>query len=154
MIDLTIASHLLPIKNLGNKLRRELEVAVREAAFYAEKQAKIACPVDTGALRASIYTVTKSSNSRASAMAEATSKYLTKNVGKTPPVSPEVPPVTEGFRAVVSVGMAYGIYVEYGTARSSAQPFLGPASERTRPFLVNRVSEAIKRASKDSGFRV
>lgn len=154
MIDLTIASNLLPLKNLGSKLRKELDIAVRETAFYAEKQAKIACPVDTGALRASIYTVTKSSNSRPSAMAEATSKYLVKHADKTPPLSSDVPPVTEELRAVVAVGMAYGVYVEYGTARSSAQPFLGPASERTRPFLVNRVSEAIKRASKDSGFKV
>jgi HK97 gp10 family phage protein len=34
--------------------------------------------------------------------------------------------------AVISVGAEYGAYVEFGTTRMRAQPFLGPAVERNR----------------------
>lgn len=44
----------------------------------------------------------------------------------------------------VSVGQEYGPYVEYGTARQAAQPYLTPAADRARPRLVAAVDAALK----------
>lgn len=35
--------------------------------------------------------------------------------------------------ATIAVGVAYGIYVEMGTARAAGQPYLVPATEAARP---------------------
>lgn len=37
--------------------------------------------------------------------------------------------------AIVFVGAEYGIYVEFGTARMSARPYLGPAVEAVIPRI-------------------
>jgi HK97 gp10 family phage protein len=40
---------------------------------------------------------------------------------------------TGALSAIVSVGVDYGEYVEFGTSRAGAQPFLIPAVEDVRP---------------------
>jgi len=40
--------------------------------------------------------------------------------------------------AVVSAGVPYAPYVEFGTQRVAAQPFLTPAMEEARPGIVER----------------
>ena len=41
-------------------------------------------------------------------------------------------------------GVHYGIYQEYGTSRMAAQPFMTPAIERVRKFIVNKFKGLIK----------
>lgn len=41
-----------------------------------------------------------------------------------------------GTQGRVSVNADYGIFVELGTSRTAAQPFLGPAAEEQRPAFL------------------
>lgn len=44
----------------------------------------------------------------------------------------------DGLSATVSDGVTYGIFIELGTRRQKAQPFLGPAYEMNRlAFIAN-----------------
>lgn len=44
----------------------------------------------------------------------------------------EIPPPPDDLSAYVVVGATYGVFVEYGTSRMSAQPFFHPAVESMR----------------------
>lgn len=46
-----------------------------------------------------------------------------------------------GLTAVIGPGAAYGIYVELGTSRMAAQPFLGPAYDRHSGPLVSAMAD-------------
>lgn len=46
--------------------------------------------------------------------------------------------------AIVSVGVAYGAYVEYGTRKMAAQPYLTPAVEWMRPQFAAAIANALK----------
>ncbi len=52
------------------------------------------------------------------------------------------------LEAMVAVGQDYGPYVEMGTIKSAAQPFLTPAVEEQRQPFETRLQNAIERASK------
>lgn len=88
----------------GNK--REL---VKAVAFQVEAIAKMKAPVDTGALRNSIYTSLQSSN--------------------TPPTeaTEQLPTPDNNVTAFVGPSVEYAIYQELGTTDFGAQPFLLPA---------------------------
>lgn len=47
------------------------------------------------------------------------------------------------FHWEVPVGADYGIFVEYGTSRMAAQPFLTPAVEQVRPAFEAGVARLI-----------
>lgn len=47
----------------------------------------------------------------------------------------------------VAVGAEYGPYVELGTSRAGAQPFLTPAVEAQREPFEQRIADALKRAA-------
>ena len=79
-------------------------------------------------------------------------------VGQSPPAPPGSPPaVRTGTLANsiqsskvgpshwrVTVGAEYGIYLEYGTARMGARPFMAPAVEQVRPAFVQAMKQALK----------
>lgn len=160
MVDLNITKFdLSALKQITGKLAVELDKAVRATAFFVEKQAKLECPVDTGALRASIYTVTSGFSGRQSATKQAVtkagkgSKRTAGRVTGENEMAPEIPQPQQPYTAIVAVGMAYGIHVEYGTGRMQARPFLGPAGERAKPFLAEQVRQAVIKSAKDSGFK-
>lgn len=48
----------------------------------------------------------------------------------------------------VAVGVEYGVYVEYGTHKASAQPYLNPAVEQVQPGFLAAVGRAIEEAAK------
>ena len=135
MINLTVT-----VKNDFGKLTaaalREVDKAVRKAAFDIEREAKLLAPVDTGFLRASIYTVTqgrsgfKVSSATASGAAQRT---LFNQVA-----------VTNPYEAVVAVGAEYGIYLEYGTSRNRAQPYMTPAVQKVNPSFEKAVALALE----------
>lgn len=52
--------------------------------------------------------------------------------------------MTGDLSAVVAVGMEYAPYVEYGTSRSAAQPYLTPAADAVRPGLEAAIQDALK----------
>lgn len=93
---------------------------VRKTAFEVEAKAKRSAPVDTGFLRNSIYVRTEDSSDAR---------------GQGGELFPELP-AAEHNAAYIAVGATYGQYVEWGTSRMPAHPFLVPAVEAIRqPFL-------------------
>jgi HK97 gp10 family phage protein len=103
---------------------------VKTAAFSVEFRAKAHAKVLTGAMRAAIYTVTRDGSGYAEAAAE---------VAATPNVHAEMqseePRPEKEMSAVVHAGMNYSVYVEYGTGRMAAQPFMAPAAAEEQPNL-------------------
>lgn len=45
--------------------------------------------------------------------------------------------------AIIAVNAFYGIFVERGTSRQKAQPFLEPAAEKEFPNLINNIKKVI-----------
>ena len=104
---------------------------VRKVAFDLEKGAKARAPVLTGFLRSSIYVRTEDSSDMA--------------LSGSGPSFPEVEAPGHN-NALVAVGAEYGIYVEFGTHRASARPYLVPAAEAVRqPFqqALEKVAEQL-----------
>lgn len=44
---------------------------------------------------------------------------------------------------LVTVGVDYGLYVEWGTARMAAQPYLGPAVAHVRPSFMEAMRQVV-----------
>jgi hypothetical protein len=145
-----------------------LDVAVRKVAFAVEAKAKQLAPVDTGALKNSIHTVTSKSSGYAKAKAAVERRADTmakrsltgKNAGKRafnasqsrkvwraaenmfPEVGPKHP-----HEAVVAVGVEYGGPVEFGLGSGrNPNPYLRPALEAARPMLEAAIDAAISKA--------
>jgi HK97 gp10 family phage protein len=100
------------LKNLPGKR----EDNNRAIAFRIEGRAKAKAPVDTGALRASIYTDCAGQQSG--------------EPGNAPLPKPK------GDDAHVGPSMDYALYVEFGTRRAGAQPYLVPAVRETEDQLA------------------
>lgn len=102
-----------------NRILRNLpgnrDQLVRRIAFEVEARAKQKAPVDTGALRASIYTRTSKGSEQA-------------------PGTQELPAPEKGV-AHVGPSVEYGIYQELGTSDMAPQPYLGPAVAEVRANL-------------------
>lgn len=47
---------------------------------------------------------------------------------------------------VVSTNVSYAIYQEYGTYKMKAQPFLRPALDKNRKYIIDSVKKALKNA--------
>jgi hypothetical protein len=138
MIEITYT-----IKNdfdtIAGKLETALSKAVRQSAFVWERSSKQLTPVDTGALRASIYTVTNKNTGQASAKADAKArrpepgaKWVGTNDGK------------GKFEASVHVGMEYAVFVEYGSQGRPGRPFLTPGGVVARKALEKAVTKALE----------
>jgi len=96
--------------------------ALGAVAFTVERLAKLLAPVDTGALRASIYTA------------------MPGQANQLPPVPGgakrvAIPTPTEALVAHVGPSVDYGVYQEFGTRFMAAQPFLIPALRRARSVV-------------------
>lgn len=108
-------------------LERAVSAAVRKVAFDIQANAASYAPVDTGFLRASIYTVT---STRSTYGQGRPSKHGGKfNAAKmmNQEQLPEVAAPDDNMTAYVAVGASYGIYVEEGTRDMPAQPYFYPA---------------------------
>ncbi len=114
----------------------QIDRAVRKAAFDIEREAKQRAPVDTGFLRASIYTVTKGGSGFKVSPSGATGAAQRTLFS---PVS-----LTDSHEAIVAVGAQYGIYLEYGTRRSPAQPFMTPAVMKVKPKFEADIARALE----------
>ncbi len=121
------------IPNLTRELRQDLSAVVRKAAFDIEGQAKVAAPVDTGALRASIYVAMRGETDYAQSAAEAQAKQA--GVVLFPANAPG-----EDLAAHVAVGASYAAPVEF------KRPFLLPAVERVRGPLMAAIKAVLEKA--------
>jgi HK97 gp10 family phage protein len=53
-------------------------------------------------------------------------------------------PAGDGYEIEIGAGMDYAGYVEFGTSRQAAQPYLVPAIERNRYRFYGRIGNAVK----------
>lgn len=144
------------LKRKRGAVGRHLEAAVRLTAFAAERAAKRRAPVDTGALRASIYTVTHSSDGREDAVYNAKTAYMgnTKKgfgytrSGEFPEAAMPKTVIDSPWKALVAVAAAYGVHLEYGTHRMSARPFLTPAALEVKSQFQRNVQLALLAGSR------
>lgn len=122
------------LSSAGPEIHRQIGAMVKKACFDIEAAAKDNAPVDTGALKASIYTVVDGSDGSAAARAAALGANRAVTL-----INPETE--VDEMTGTVVVGADYGAFVEYGTTRMGAQPFLTPAVEEVRPKLAAALSQ-------------
>ena len=116
---------------VAERLHSAAASLVRAAAFNVEARAKTHAAVDTGAMRSAIYTVTHTSSGYAAAASAASTASPTAEAH----LQTEEPQPDRDTLAVVHAGMDYSVYVEYGTGRMAAQPFMTPAAAEEQPNL-------------------
>lgn len=130
--NVTVTVDTKKLNQILKQLPGNRDKAVRAIAFSIERKAKMKAPVDTGALRASIYTRTAkgsySSNEQMSGIPEIQGDAVRETL----------PPVKEG-EAVVGPSVEYGIHVEFGTRRQRSQAYLGPAVNSTAKELAEHL---------------
>lgn len=119
---------------LTAEIEAAVSVMVRKAALDIQALAQAQAPVATGFLKSSIYTVTKGESTYSS-------------IADNGELLPEVDHPSSATEAYVAVGAEYGVYVEMGTSKMAAQPYLIPAAEMVRPAFVEamtRLEDALK----------
>jgi len=102
------------------------EEIIKVIAFQVEAIAKTLAPVDTGALRLSIYVRFSDSNPTTTVTVE------------------ELPKPSTKFSAVIGPSVEYAIYIELGTSTMSAQPFLLPALRQIEHQLETYFRNIVK----------
>jgi len=145
MIEVKIDNHF---RRLTDESVKQVEKVIRKTAFDIEREAKILAPVDTGFLRASIYTLTYRGGSMKRAHRQSLGRIARtfRQIGKVidPGEFLEADSPDNPFESLVAVGAEYGEYLEYGTLRSRAQPFMTPASESVRPQFERDMKKALE----------
>ena len=152
MVDIIADIDVTGLDDLANRLESELAKAVAASAFLIESHAKLAAPVDTGALRASIYTSTWNgsqwSGAAASASALRSGVTILADIGKP----------SSNLEAIVAVGVHYAAHVEYGTWRMSGRFYLRNAAmanlQQIRQLFVQAMQKATRDAFAGSRLRV
>lgn len=109
------------------EIRASVAAAVLEGAEEVRDEAKRLVPTDTGALRDYIQVVRGKSNDRLSWL-----------VGLPKPKQRKGKPKKEW--------PFYGIFVEFGTVKMRARPFLFPAFEAKRKAIFARIQKQVDRA--------
>jgi HK97 gp10 family phage protein len=66
-------------------------------------------------------------------------------VGATGKLRDSIVTKVEKERALVLVKKFYGLFLEFGTVKMAARPFLTPAAEKMRPWFVERCKEMLGR---------
>lgn len=107
-----IRSLAASLGNVGSRTGSLAQVAMRKTLKDIESSAKNKVPVDTGNLKSSI----------------GTSDLRT--IGRSGNLSGEVGPSAN-----------YGVFVEMGTSRTAAQPYLGPAADIHVPLFEQAVAQ-------------
>ena len=102
------------MRGQSRRLGARAAQVVRKTAADIQRDAKILAPVDTGNLRNSISTTTTGD-------------------GRTESMTAEIGPTAN-----------YGIFVELGTRKMRAQPYLFPAADRHEPAFVEAMARLAK----------
>jgi len=107
--------------------RDAIKNIMKEIGFKVEADAKKTVPVDTGRLRASISTAISGQ-----------SGHSEKDKVRTPSGEP-------GFVVVIGSNVKYAPFVEFGTHKMSARPYLLPAYHKNQPELKTRIAAVFKK---------
>lgn len=145
MIDVLVDVDVSGLAQLADRLEAELASAVVKSAFLIEAYAKMNAPVDTGALRASLYTSTWDSGSdwgRASSEASALRSGVT--------VLADIGKPSHRLEAIVAAGVNYASHVEYGTWRTSGRFYLRNAAMANLQPIRDLCAQAMRKATRDA----
>lgn len=121
------------IKNLDGNITN----AVAKAAFAVEGRAKIKAPVDTGALRASIYVSMKRGSKGSEAISAAKAR-------RPDAVTEALPTPRDDHTAYIGPSVEYGQEVEMGSAHRSGRPYLQPALRETEAEFRELLAKAVR----------
>lgn len=103
---------------------------LRTVAFAVERRAKINAPVDTGALRASIYTrIGNESNDMPD---------VPGNAGRA-----SLPTPGNATTAHIGPSVNYGIFVELGSGGRAARPFLADAVRTVEDSVIHAAARRV-----------
>lgn len=133
--DVVVTVDTSRLNRLMRNFPGNVDEAVRTIAFAIEGKAKVRAPIDTGALRASIYTRTSKSNGRDPAWTEARAKNSKVTLSDLPQPGEH--------EAVVGPSVNYAIDVELGTSRRAATPYLVPAVRETESEMATQLRHAV-----------
>ena len=89
------------------KVLNQVKELVRNAAYKIEAEAKRACPVDTGNLRASINTQ------------------------------------VSDYEAAIGTNVEYAAFIQFGTKKRGATPYLYPALKQVQPEFEERLRDIL-----------
>ena len=119
----------------GEEVKKRAEEAAKlssyEVGLVVEGQAKMLSPVDQGRLRASITTASGAGQ-------------RTKPSGKGAVGTDLIQKPSDQFETFVGTPVEYGPYMEYGTVKTNAQPFLRPALDMVKGRKLTVVDEVLK----------
>lgn len=126
MTEIKVKLDLSGLEQLARTAPEQIDAAVRATAFGVQAIAQSLSPVLTGANRASIYTKTS------------------KGVSGTPGDAGDVLPDVQVGTAVVGPSMEYSAFLEFGTSRMGARPYLTPAAEQAQRLFLENVKLVVK----------
>jgi HK97 gp10 family phage protein len=122
MTEIPVSVNTEVLNRLIDENPKIVDKAIRSTAFDVERLSKRNAPWLTGALKNSIFTKTSQGSGFSQAASDAS--------GKRPGVKLADPtPDCQLMEAYIAVGVNYGYFVEFGTGRMSARPFMRPAAE-------------------------
>ena len=118
-----------------------------ELGLIIEGQAKLLCPVDLGYLAASITVASTTQKTQTSSVKANPSKATTRKSfndqrahysfwNEMPDNFQPIDPPTDENEVFVGTVVEYGPYIEFGTVRSDAQPFLRPALDLAKGRML------------------
>jgi HK97 gp10 family phage protein len=127
----------------GDDVMKRAEEAAKLSSFelglVVQGQAKMLAPVDQGRLRASITTASGAGQ-------------RTKPSGKGAVGTDLINKPSDQFETFVGTPVFYGPYIEYGTVRANAQPFLRPALDMIKGRKLTVFDEVLKNGNVRKAF--
>jgi HK97 gp10 family phage protein len=125
-MTLKVKLDMTGLEQLQRTAPEQIDAAVRATAFGVQAIAQSLSPVMTGANRASIYTKTS------------------KGTSGTPGNAGDVLPEVSQGQAVVGPSMEYSAFLEFGTSRMGARPYLVPAAEQAQRLFQENIKLVVK----------
>lgn len=107
-LDMDVSLDLSGLERLIREAPAAADRGIRKLAFATQRTAQDRAPVDTGALKSSIYAVTSKGSGMARALAEARARRPGVRQAENAPTE------ARPMEAWVACGVEYGMYVEYG----------------------------------------
>lgn len=134
---MTVTLDTAVLDELIRTMPGKVDQAIRATAFSVQANAQALCPVDTGATRNSAFTKTSAGSGYDMAAAAAVGlRPDAEMVDGTPGDPPQM-------TAYVSFATNYAIWLEIGTSRMAARPFLGPATEMADKIFSDNIARLI-----------
>ncbi len=129
-------------KVMENKILRG---ALRAAAEVVANEARYRCPVRTGQLKASIRVSTRVVNGRVICYVKAGSRYTVFRIGKKGRSTKDAYKTIGANGGVDYQAAHYAFWIEFGTSKMAARPFMRPAFESKRDQAIATFTEYVQR---------